>query len=1132
MKFLNDVANENIPLIQNNHNVQKFQRNLVPEIPEQKQVQDFVHNRSELYSNISTQPSPYSQSNNSKIPQKPPLNPNIYKNKSPNNATQGKKNEKPSFTQSSLQQEEPYFPYDQQERKETFLSTETTQKYSNTLPNGYKETETSKNSTNPHKQYFMTQYEDNYHQGEGHSANFFTLSPQQNNNNESRYSTNEFLQPEEEVPRSFTPSKEEIYRQKSYKNISYSGSKPEYNRFSTPTGRHSDYPDREREDFEYLASKYDKGPQPTFSDYENQSLQSYSKIPFQKSPPVRNVYIPIEQKELGIVPMEIQQKITKFRQERENNDYNEYDYGGDSYSQFMNNEVHRQKKIKSKSEHFHPAPEEQETRPEAVERKPLYKKKEDKELAIIPVTDDIKKKLLSWLYSIGLLKEGIKDIEKKLPKVCKNGLIFIDIINRLEGRNEVIRGISRNSKTKSQINSNYLKTLDYLKGFQKMNPRYLAAHEYLAEGHEEVFWGFLDDIWNLYNKKISPFDPRYTLPKEKVQPKKFKPPATPKRDSLKNVDQSRISNNDLSYNDICASLGNINNSHRETGSPTARNQHSSQVERKSFKSSKKPSEVYDNPSVIIYPGNDESSIIYKEDEISPRPSFIQREQENKKEFKPRKDESKTFVKPDYLNSSPKNKNYSFIEPISTTPTKSITRRMGSFTGGSPSYSRNQQTAQENIPISSEEQSLSIDVEIQVTEWLKQMGYKALLMRDKTSLFDDPFRNGTLLCYVLGRVENERMHGMYKEPRTIDECRSNVYKAFQILKRKHVAIPSFLHGREESVIRGDRHITLTLLYSLMKIHKNRTAAPNILNSAEKESKYEVSGYIPPYSEKEMEELEQSLINWIDGVGLLPGLHYKPKSIREIMNQLKSGVLLCDLITVVTNEKIISIHRRPTTELHCLTNIRKALEVLRSKKEMGQKYLWKDKEIAKGNKYVLVGLLEDLHRLYNGEPPRKNPNYFGEGPYIPASNAETTKFQDPRESSASKQRTSVYEPLNNNYIMGRMSHNEKSVNISSMSAKKTPPGPSHYTSNLYEQPTESRSGMNLSSDEPISLIQNKRKTSPEPTGHHVSGILRYENSSKASERKSVQFDGVKKVESSYTSPKAKLGNIVVIYVFELY
>jgi len=39
--------------------------------------------------------------------------------------------------------------------------------------------------------------------------------------------------------------------------------------------------------------------------------------------------------------------------------------------------------------------------------------------------------------------------------------------------------------------------LNYLKEFEKFNPRYLEAENYLIKGEEDVFWGFLDDIWYL-----------------------------------------------------------------------------------------------------------------------------------------------------------------------------------------------------------------------------------------------------------------------------------------------------------------------------------------------------------------------------------------------------------------------------------------------------------------------------------------------------------------------------------------------------------------------------------------------------------------------------------------------------------
>jgi len=52
------------------------------------------------------------------------------------------------------------------------------------------------------------------------------------------------------------------------------------------------------------------------------------------------------------------------------------------------------------------------------------------------VKEEEKHMLLEWLYSICLIKKGIQGIVSKLPKVCKNGLLFADIINRMTGKSE------------------------------------------------------------------------------------------------------------------------------------------------------------------------------------------------------------------------------------------------------------------------------------------------------------------------------------------------------------------------------------------------------------------------------------------------------------------------------------------------------------------------------------------------------------------------------------------------------------------------------------------------------------------------------------------------------------------------
>ena len=39
-----------------------------------------------------------------------------------------------------------------------------------------------------------------------------------------------------------------------------------------------------------------------------------------------------------------------------------------------------------------------------------------------------------------------------------------------------------------------------------MNARYLWSENMMMEGHSDVIWGFIDDVWYWYNNKISPND--------------------------------------------------------------------------------------------------------------------------------------------------------------------------------------------------------------------------------------------------------------------------------------------------------------------------------------------------------------------------------------------------------------------------------------------------------------------------------------------------------------------------------------------------------------------------------------------------------------------------------------------------
>jgi hypothetical protein len=93
------------------------------------------------------------------------------------------------------------------------------------------------------------------------------------------------------------------------------------------------------------------------------------------------------------------------------------------------------------------------------------------------------------------------------------------------------------------------------------------------------------------------------------------------------------------------------------------------------------------------------------------------------------------------------------------------------------------------------------------------------------------------------------------------------------------------------------------------------------------------------------------------------------------------LLCELIATIFNVKINGIFKDPKTEATAIANIRKPLEILRRQSKMSQKFTWTEKEIFEGRIAVIIGLLEDLHRCFDGMAPRRRGlNYFSDGPYL--------------------------------------------------------------------------------------------------------------------------------------------------------
>ena len=116
------------------------------------------------------------------------------------------------------------------------------------------------------------------------------------------------------------------------------------------------------------------------------------------------------------------------------------------------------------------------------------------------ISNSLKKKIYDWLIDINIIKDKIIKIDS-LPTLCINGVLLCDLINRCEGKNEIIKGIIRRTNTRSQIQVNINKVLEYLRTIEKFPSRNLWSNIEISKGNSIIIWQLLDDIYNFYGNK-------------------------------------------------------------------------------------------------------------------------------------------------------------------------------------------------------------------------------------------------------------------------------------------------------------------------------------------------------------------------------------------------------------------------------------------------------------------------------------------------------------------------------------------------------------------------------------------------------------------------------------------------------
>jgi hypothetical protein len=212
---------------------------------------------------------------------------------------------------------------------------------------------------------------------------------------------------------------------------------------------------------------------------------------------------------------------------------------------------------------------------------------------------------------------------------------------------------------------------------------------------------------------------------------------------------------------------------------------------------------------------------------------------------------------------------------------------------------------------------------------------------------------------------------------------------------------------EKILCGEREAIWGLIYHIMRCYPNAASNP--------EQHYSKANTL--YPPEQMRLLEQSLLFWLRTLGMLPATDgMSPhQALAYVETGVRNGTLLCDLVSFVVGERIIGVSRAPKVAATCLANINRALEQLRKRKGMTSEFLWRDQEILDGDKNIMLGLLEDIHRFYDKVPARssassRNVPYLGKIP-LPH---KTGRMVDPSEIFGSPGRSNHTQLLRSSHL----------------------------------------------------------------------------------------------------------------------
>jgi len=137
---------------------------------------------------------------------------------------------------------------------------------------------------------------------------------------------------------------------------------------------------------------------------------------------------------------------------------------------------------------------------------------------------------------------------------------------------------------------------------------------------------------------------------------------------------------------------------------------------------------------------------------------------------------------------------------------------------------------------------------------------------------------------------------------------------------------------------------------------------------------------PYSPAEVAALEASVVRWLVEMGAL-SRNVAAQGFSSLLPGLGDGIFLPWLVQFLTGTTLTGMNKKPVNEAARHANMLKAINHLRTVPNMSRRFLNFEDALLHAEHGATLGLLEDLHRFADHQPPAGTSLVPGIPPYLP-------------------------------------------------------------------------------------------------------------------------------------------------------